>query len=164
MTILKIITHPAESLRKRSADVNPEIIGTPEFQDFCDVLIATMFEEDGIGLAAPQVGQNDRVIAVNQKSGSDVFINPEIIKSSEAKDEGEEGCLSVPGVWGVVERSKKVTVRALNRHNRIVEMDLKGFEAVIFQHEIDHLDGILFIDKASEITKGQEHLEGSKAL
>ncbi len=164
MKTLPIVTHPTPSLRERSKEVDPETIGTPEFQAFCDVMVETMFVEDGVGLAAPQVGHNIRVIVVNENDGAEVFINPEIIKKSDAMASGQEGCLSVPGVWGMVERHKKVTVRALTRHNRTVEFTVKGFDAVKFQHEIDHIDGVLFIDKATEIVEGKEKLDNANAL
>lgn len=164
MTLLPLVTLPAASLRQPSEAVSPETIGTPRFQAFCDAMVATMFKEDGVGLAAPQVGRNIRVIAVNGRGGAEIYINPTIIKASAAVENGEEGCLSVPHVWGIVERHKKVTVHALTRHNRKVTLDVKGFDAVVFQHEIDHINGILFIDKAKEITKGKEKITESKAL
>jgi len=162
MKTLEIIKHPAESLRKPSKEVNPNIIETPEFQEFCDVMVATMFEKDGIGLAAPQVGKNIRVIVVNGQSGPDIFINPTITYTSHVMQIGEEGCLSVPLVWGIVERHTHVTIKAITRENKKIKFEAKDLDAIIFQHEIDHLDGILFIDKATEITRGKERL--GKAL
>jgi peptide deformylase len=158
MTTLPIVTHPTPSLRVRSSEVDPAVIGTPNFQAFLDVLIATMWKEDGVGLASPQVGRNERIIVVTKKGEASVYINPEIVKRSDATAMDEEGCLSVPGVWGLVERSKKVTVQALDRHGRRVTLECKGLEAVIFQHEIDHIDGILFIDKVKEFTRGKDRL------
>ncbi len=158
MTTLPIVTHPTPSLRIRSSEVDPAVIGTPAFQAFLDVLIATMWKEDGVGLASPQVGRNERIIVVTKKGEAQVYINPEITKQSDATAVDEEGCLSVPGVWGLVERKKKVTVQALDRHGRRVTLECKGLEAVIFQHEIDHLNGVLFIDKVTEFTRGKERL------
>jgi len=165
METLPIVTYPAPSLRERSQEIDPDVIGTPEFQEFCDVMVATMFKEDGVGLAAPQVGRNERLIVVNRKEGPEVFINPEITKASKEMQTGTEGCLSVPGgVWGIVERHKRISIRALNRHGRTVEFSAKGMDAVVFQHEIDHIDGILFIDKATEIVEGKKQLEKIQAL
>lgn len=147
MPTLPILTHPAPTLRERSLEVDPATIGTPDFQALLDILIETMFAADGVGIAAPQVGQNIRVFAVNRHGRGEIFINPRLLKISKATTLVEEGCLSVPEVWGMVERAKKVTVEALNRHGRRVTLDCKGQEAVTFQHETDHLDGILFIDK-----------------
>ncbi|MBU1349210.1 peptide deformylase [Patescibacteria group bacterium] len=159
MSSLPIISLPTASLRERSVEVDPSLIGTPDFQAFLDVMIESMWAADGVGLAAPQVGRNERVIIVNLKSGVYPLVNPVIEKMFEATIEGEEGCLSVPRVWGTVERAKRVTVTALNRHGRRETFDVKDSDAVVFQHEVDHLDGILFIDKAVEITKGEENLK-----
>ncbi|MFH1078619.1 MAG: peptide deformylase [Patescibacteria group bacterium] len=156
---LPILTLPTASLRERSVEVDSTAIGTPAFQAFLDVMVASMWAADGVGLAAPQVGRNERIIVVNLKSGVFPLINPVIEKLSEATIDGEEGCLSVPDVWGTVERAKRVTVTALNRHGRRETFDVKGLDAVVFQHEVDHLEGILFIDKAKEITKGKERLK-----
>ena len=149
---LPLVTLPTKTLRDRSVEVDPKSIGTPEFQAFLDDLIETMFVEDGVGIASPQVGKNIRVFIVNQKDGPKAYINPEVSLLSEATVESDEGCLSVPGVWGVVPRAKKVHVKALDRHGRMVEFTTRGFPAIVFQHESDHLDGVLFIDKATSTT------------
>lgn len=159
MQILPIITNPTPSLRQRSVEVDPKKIGTPEFQAYLDNLVETMWVADGVGLASPQVGRNERIIVVVRKGDADIFINPEITKFSDATVIGEEGCLSVPGVWGRVERAKKIAVTALDRHGRKRELDCKGLEAIILQHEVDHLNGVLFIDKVKEFTRGVEHLK-----
>ena len=119
-----------------------------------------MFAADGVGIAAPQVGRNIRVFVVNRHGKGEVYINPRLTKISEATAIAEEGCLSVPDVWGMVERAKKVSVEALNRHGRIVTLDCRGLEAVTFQHETDHLDGILFIDKV----KDRESIKSVKSI
>lgn len=151
METFAVLTDPTPSLRERSQEVLPIEVTTPAFQQFIDKLTRTMFVEDGIGIAAPQVGKNIRVIIVNLKEGATAFINPEITKRSEAMTESEEGCLSVPGRSGIVKRHKRVSVRALNRYGRRIEMDVSGLMATVFQHEIDHLDGILYIDKALKV-------------
>lgn len=152
MATLPVLTDPTPSLRERSRELSLQEITTPEFQQFLDTLIETMFVEDGIGIAAPQVGQNIRAIIVNlKKEGATAFLNPEITKTSETTLVGEEGCLSVPGKYGMVRRHKRISLQALNRHGRKVEMDVSGLFATVFQHEIDHLNGILYIDKALEI-------------
>lgn len=154
-----MVTLPTASLRERSVEVDPKMIGTPEFQGFLDTLIETMFVEDGVGIAAPQVGQNIRVFIVSEVNGARAYINPEITKMSETQQISEEGCLSVPGVWGMVDRAKKIHFRALDRHGRRVEFDAKDFMATVYQHELDHLNGILFIDKATKIVKGSEKIK-----
>ncbi|MCR4278709.1 MAG: peptide deformylase [bacterium] len=158
MKTLLVIKHPAKSLREPSKEVDPAIIETPEFQEFCDIMVATMYEKDGVGLAAPQVGENVCVIVVNGEEAPEVYINPKISNASEEMQSGEEGCLSVPNVWGIVNRHKTITVTAFTRDNQKVERNVTGIESIIFQHEIDHINGILFIDKATEITRGKEHL------
>jgi peptide deformylase len=151
----KILTHPNPELRHRSGEVDIREITTPEFQEFADAFAAFMVTSDGIGLAAPQIGLKKRIIAVAEQDRIGIFVNPEIIKKSEALQEFEEGCLSVPNVYGTVERSKRIRVRAIDRHGRKTEFDVSGFRATVFQHEIDHLDGVLFIDKVKKITRGQ---------
>ncbi len=146
--MLKILTEPTPSLRERSRELIVEEVTTPEFQLYLDELIKTMLVSDGVGIASPQVGKNIRAIIVNMPKGPECFMNPEIIKKSTDEMESEEGCLSVPGKFGVVMRHKKIRVRAINRHGRRMEFDAKHFSSIVFQHEIDHLDGILFIDKA----------------
>jgi peptide deformylase len=151
-----ILTNPDPRLRERSKEIEAAYVKTPEFQSFADDLAAFMIASDGVGLASPQIGVSQRVIAILERDHVSVYANPEIIKMSPAKQIDEEGCLSVPGVYGTVERRKRVRIRALDRHGRRVEFNAAGFPAVIFQHEIDHLDGILFIDKVIEITRGNK--------
>ncbi len=139
------------SLRQRSRELRMEEITTPKFQAFLDKLIYTMQVSDGVGIASPQIGENIRAVIVNGTGHPECLINPEIIKKSDALLDSEEGCFSVPGKYGIVQRHKKVTVRALNRHGRKIEMEVKNFPAFVVQHEVDHLDGILFIDKATNI-------------
>lgn len=145
------------SLRERSIEVDQTHIGTSEFQSFLDDLIETMIVEDGIGIASPQVGKNIRVFIVNEKFGPKAYINPEVTPIGEPIIESEEGCLSVPGVWGIVMRTKKAKVKALDRHGRRVEFEVKGFMAIVFQHEFDHLNGVLFIDKAIRTEQANQH-------
>jgi peptide deformylase len=149
-----ILTNPDPKLRIKAELIDVSEITTPEYQAFADQFAAFMVESDGVGLAATQIGLNKRIIAVLEGEQISVYANPEIIKRSSATIENEEGCLSVPGVYGVVERAKKIRFRAVNRHGRKVEFDASGFQGTIYQHEIDHLDGVLFIDKAKEV-RGQ---------
>lgn len=142
-----------KSLRTRSSEVDPKQIGTPDFQVFLDDLTETMFVADGVGMAAPQVGRHERIFVVNEPRGPGVYINPEVTLLTEPTEDSEEGCFSVPGVWGFVKRAKKIRIKALNRHGRRVEREVKGFHALVMQHEFDHLEGILFIDKAYKFTK-----------
>ncbi|ACL69745.1 peptide deformylase [Halothermothrix orenii] len=117
-----------------------------------DNMVETMYQAEGVGLAAPQVGVSKRIIVVDTGEGQGLIelINPEIIET-EGKDIMEEGCLSVPGQTGKVIRASKVTVKGLNRGGKEVRIRAEGFLARAFQHEIDHLNGILFIDKVVRI-------------
>ena len=118
---------------------------------------------DGVAIAAPQIGESLRIFVVsgkelknadkNYKGSEDylVFINPEIIKTSKEKQEVEEGCLSIRWKYGKVKRAKKVTLRAYDENGKVLERGASGLLSQIFQHEIDHLDGILFVDHATDI-------------
>ncbi|MBU0613768.1 peptide deformylase, partial [Patescibacteria group bacterium] len=112
-----------------------------------------MKEEDGAGIAAPQVGKNIRVIIVDTGLGPRAYINPQILEKSEKMIDSTEGCLSVPGIFASVSRHKKVFIQALDRNGNVAHIKKSGVLSTVFQHEIDHLDGILFIDKVDKIFK-----------
>ncbi|RKZ11557.1 peptide deformylase [bacterium] len=160
--LLKIarLGHPV--LREVARPVDPATIDSPEFQDFIDSMHATMLDNDGVGLAAPQVHVSQRVVVFHEGAGlvdSDdepitVLINPEITPIGDDQAAMWEGCLSVPGLRGRVTRPAAIEVRALDRHGRSIELELEDFDAVVTQHECDHLDGILYVD----------HLDSSKHL
>jgi peptide deformylase len=129
---------------------------TPELKKFAVDMVKTMEEEQGVGIAAPQCGRNIRMVIVKLNPGEKnevVFpmVNPEIIDHSEEQEAGEEGCLSLPGLWGKVKRYSHLTVRYKNLKNDVQTLELHHFNARIIQHEIDHIDGILFIDRAFEL-------------
>lgn len=109
-----------------------------------------MDKAKGVGLAAPQVGNNIRLALVTIGKKVVAIINPEIVDHSDAVELGEEGCLSLPGVWGKVNRYKEITLKYQDEKGHEIVMKLKGFDARVVQHEIDHLDGILFIDYLKE--------------
>ena len=121
---------------------------TPRVLTLLDDMVETMRAANGCGLAAPQVGILRRIVVVEVEPG-EVYelINPKIIAFSGEQD-GQEGCLSVPGQWGMVKRPMSVTVRAMNRHGETVEITGSELLARCFCHELDHLDGTLYIDKA----------------
>ena len=124
-----------------------------------------------MGLAAPQIGLSERLIVVeyyvkeedeeNEEAPKKVWavLNPEIVKTSEETTMGVEGCLSIPGLVGEVERHTEVLVRGLNRHGKPMKVKAKGWLARIFQHEIDHLNGVMFTDRATRVWKPQQEVE-----
>jgi peptide deformylase len=154
--IKKVLTHPTKSLRQKSIEIEPENIRKPNFQKLLDDMAETMINKDGIGLAAPQIGKNVRVIVINTKDGIIPLINPIILSQSLKKESEEEGCLSVPGVYGIVSRPFKIKVQAYDFEGVSLTLDAKGLLARVIQHEIDHLDGILFIDKAKKTFKKEK--------
>lgn len=149
--ILKIVTNPNPILRKISEEIGLEEAGSKKMNELCLNMAETMVKKDGIGLAAPQIGKNIRAIVINTKEGPVFMINPKIKNKSLKKEWGEEGCLSVPGVFGQVKRHKSLICVFYNIKGEKNQMKAKGLLARVIQHEIDHLDGILFIDKAKDL-------------
>jgi peptide deformylase len=140
-------------LRARSADVETV---TPELQQLIEDLFDTMYAEDGVGLAAPQVGVGQRVIVVDPHDSevpAFALINPVILEFSEEVDRGEEGCLSIPGIKDVVERPFAVIVEGQQPDGSTRRIHADGLLARILQHEVDHLNGILFIDRLSPLKR-----------
>ena len=153
--ILKIVQEKNPILRKKAEPVkNP---GSPEIKELVADMIATMTEIKGIGLAAPQVGASCRIFTANVENKIFVFINPEIKDFSDDTIPFEEGCLSAQKVWGPVIRPKKLTIKALNENGKQVKIRAKGLLARIIQHEMDHLNGVLFIDKAEKLFTIEEN-------
>jgi len=155
MAILKIIKKDDPTLRKISRKVD-EI--TPRIIKLLDDMRDTLHKAEGAGLAAVQVGVLRRIVLVETEPGETLeLINPEIIEYSGEQEE-LEGCLSVPGVWGITHRPEKVTVKAMNRKGEYFTVSGTGLKARAFCHELDHLDGKLFTDKAVRILT-QDDLE-----
>ena len=144
---MKVITHPNPQLREMSEAVKKEDLKSSEILKLIEEMGPIMFEKDGVGLAAPQVGVSKRVIVININDRAVPFINPKIIKKSILKDIKEEGCLSVPGVFGRVKRHSSIKVKFMDIEGNEHEIKARGYLARIFQHEIDHLDGLLFLDR-----------------
>jgi peptide deformylase len=161
MAIREIVSLPQPVLRQKARKVS-EL--TPDLQNLIDDMIETMREAPGVGLAAPQVGVSRRVIVVEFGEEEDpdapqklyVVINPEIVRFSQETVEGVEACLSIQGLAGTVDRAEEITVKGLNRQGKPVRIKASGWLARIFQHEIDHLDGILFVDRAEDVWKVEE--------
>jgi peptide deformylase len=156
MAIREIITIPHSTLKRRARKVTDF---DPALQTLIVDMIETMRQAPGVGLAAPQVDISQRVIAVEFGEEEDetvpqklyTVVNPEILKPSRETVTGLEGCLSIPGLVGDVERSVSVTVKGQNRHGQPIKIKAKGWLARIFQHEVDHLNGVLFTDLATQI-------------
>jgi peptide deformylase len=146
--IRKIFTYPDEVLRKKAQPV--ENIDA-HISELLNDMTETMYNQKGVGLAAPQVGVSLRVVVIDTTSGEQPdtllhLINP-VITAAEGEQTGEEGCLSIPGEYEPVRRYSKVTVSALNLAGEEIEFDAEGFLARAVQHELDHLEGVLFIDR-----------------
>jgi len=152
MAVLEVITVGDERLRQRSRDIGKI---TPEIRAFIDDMVETMHVDNGVGLAAVQVGVLQKIIVVEVPEDEEIrgsgeryiVINPEIVKASHDTEAGIEGCLSIPGYVGEVERSTSVIVRGLNEKGKRFSIRAKGFLARVFQHEIDHTKGVLYIDR-----------------
>ena len=150
MSVYNIVTKEDKILRKISKPI-PEI--TPNVKKMLDRMLETMYASNGVGLAAPQVGILKRAVVVDVGEGGPgplKLINPEIVERSGVQN-GPEGCLSCPNMWGDVRRSQYVRVKATNPEGEEIIVEGEDFLARALQHEIDHLDGILFIDTATNI-------------
>jgi peptide deformylase len=154
MAILPIVTEPAEVLRKKAKPVTKV---NAAIRQLLDDMADTMYKAPGVGLAAPQVGVSKRIIVIDphdDETGLFQLVNPEITHG-EGSVWGTEGCLSIPGMVGDVLRYEKVKVTALDRNGRKIWIEAEGWLARIFQHEIDHLDGIMYTDKCKNYRESQ---------
>jgi peptide deformylase len=149
MSILKIARMGHPVLRQVAQPIAPEDISSLPIQQLIEDMLATVLDADGAGLAAPQVHVSLRLVllSLDEIEGFQVWINPILTPMSEDHMLTYEGCLSVEGLRGAVARPARVRVQALDRHGGAIDMELDGFSAVVAQHECDHLDGILYIDR-----------------
>jgi peptide deformylase len=158
--VLKVARMGNPVLRRKAEPVDPAAIPSREFQDFVDSMLLTMHEYSGIGLAAPQVHKSLRVVVFHEGAGLTdpdgepltALINPEVTPLTEDLRAIWEGCLSVPGLRGRVSRPERIRVTGLDRRGREVDLELEDFDAVVTQHEFDHLDGVLYTDKVDDPT------------
>lgn len=161
MTLRTIVTLPDPVLRRKARNVT---VFDKKLQTLIDDMIETMRDAPGVGLAAPQVGLSDRLIVVEYYENDEAeevedetkkkvwaLINPEIVKASEEKVMGVEGCLSIPNLVGEVERHEAIQIKAFNRHGQPMKLKVSGWLARIFQHEVDHLNGVVFTDLATRV-------------
>lgn len=171
MAVRPIITPENPVLRKKAHKVAN--LDDPKLQTLIDDMVETMLEAPGVGLAAPQVEVSQRVIVVRLPDDEEsveeygdqagvlyTLVNPELVRVSDEMVDGIEACLSIPGYYGNVSRHRAVTVQALDRRGKKVRVKAKDWLARVFQHEIDHLDGILYIDRATEIWRAAEEGQG----
>jgi peptide deformylase len=162
--ILDVVRMGHPVLRKIAALVESQILHTPEFREFCAKLTETMFATQGVGLAAPQVGQSMRCFAYylpndeedddnefGDEIGVKILINPQIHPLGDTKESDWEGCLSIPGIRGLVPRYTSIRVEALDVEGNHLQFQADDFHARVIQHEFDHLDGILFIDRMESL-------------
>ncbi|MEK7375919.1 MAG: peptide deformylase [Candidatus Margulisiibacteriota bacterium] len=146
MAVLTILTQGNPVLKKKSKAIGKIL---PEIKKLIDNMEDTMRAAPGVGLAAPQIGALKRVIVADIGEGLIALINPKILKRS-GKCMFYEGCLSVPGVEGQVERSESIRVKGLDKNGKPFVVEAEGYLAVVLQHEIDHLEGILFVDRIKD--------------
>jgi len=173
MTLRTIVTLPDPVLKRKARAVTRF---DKDLHTLLDDMVETMREAPGVGLAAPQIGLSDRIIVIeyyereedeeNEDAPKKVWavINPEIVKTSEETLVGVEGCLSIPGLVGEVERHAEVQVKGLNRHGKPMKVKAKGWLARIFQHEIDHLNGVLFTERATRVWRPSQEVEADQEV
>ena len=161
---LLIAKYPADDaiLRVQTTDMPVSALATTEIQDLIDNMIDTMYSADGIGIAAPQVHKDLRVCIIGKEAHDSltedmVLVNPTWERTSRHKGGDMEGCLSIPRTHGKVIRWKNIKVTALDRHGEPLVFEAHKFFARVIQHEVDHLDGVLFIDKATDIHEAEVH-------
>lgn len=155
MALLPILEFPDPRLRTKAAAVDAGYVTTPAFQRLLDDMFETMYDAPGIGLAASQVDVHQRFMVIDiseEKNQPQVFINPEL-SDTVGEQVYQEGCLSVPGIFADVTRADEVTVRFLDRQGQPQELRADGLLAVCIQHEMDHLDGKLFVDYLSPLKR-----------
>ncbi len=155
---MNIITEKNPILRQKAREIDFEQISKKDLLKLIKGMKETMAKADGIGLAAPQIGKSLRIFVIaenilDKNYYPTAFINPEIKKPSKETVLMEEGCLSVPGIYGIVERPRKIKIKAVNELGHKIEFKADLLLARVIQHEYDHLEGILFIDKAKELYK-----------
>lgn len=163
MASLAIVTTPNPVLRRKARKIT---IFDKDLQQLIENMVETMRQAPGVGLAAPQVNVSERLIIVEYGENEEedenapkklfVLVNPEITAASETMVNGIEACLSIPRLAGEVERHEQIIIKGMNRHGKPVKLKAKGWLARIFQHEIDHLEGVLFTDRASRVWRPKE--------
>lgn len=161
---MKVVPYPNPMLKSKSVDIDPKT--EPHFLKTVDDMVATMYAEEGVGLAAIQVGipQNFFVYDDSEEQNNPrVLVNPVILSYSDEMEEGDEGCLSFPGIYFPVNRPRAVVVEGLDEYGEPLHIEAEGFLARLLQHEIDHLRGVVILDRATPEVRKQvirEHYLG----
>lgn len=152
MPVLKIYTYPEPVLLRKA---NPVVVFEKKTQRLFDDMIETMYTDDGVGLAAPQVGVSKQILIASPKNepGTETVICNPVIEESEGNQIGPEGCLSFPGVYAEVPRAQWIRLRYQTRTGKIIVQEMEDFFARIIQHEMDHLNGVLLIDRVNMVTR-----------
>ena len=165
MALLPILEFPDPRLRTVAKAIDAETVRAESFQTLLDDMFETMYDAPGIGLAASQVDVHQRFMVIDVSENHDqplVFVNPEIL-SRDGEQVYQEGCLSVPGIFADVTRANSIRVKAMDRNGDAFEMDADGLLAVCIQHEMDHLDGKLFVDYLSPLKREMVRKKLAKA-
>lgn len=170
--ILPIVKVGAPVLRRRCADVSEKTRENAEFHRFLETMVKTMHKASGVGLAANQVGLGIRAIVLESKASRrypdspsfplQAYVNPRIVKASKKKIVDWEGCLSIPGYRGLVPRHEEVVVEATTPAGKKIRRKVTGFEARVFQHEIDHIDGFVYVDRMPDLRSWMHEDEMAK--
>lgn len=161
--VLPIVKYPNKILRTKGKDITFPL--SPSRKKLIKDMLDTVRKSGGVGLAAPQIGQSLNLIVTNLEYleiPAFVLINPKVKSSSRKTAEYEEGCLSIPGVFGKLKRSEKITFEAADLGGKKISAEVDGIVAEVIQHEIDHINGVLIIDKITKYTKGEDLLKGIK--
>ncbi len=153
MAVLPIVKDGDPVLRVRAKDIDPAALKTAKFKKLLEDMLETMYAANGVGIAAPQVGESVRLFIAESSDGPIALVNPTFTKKSWKMLNGEEGCLSVPGKYDKLKRHKTVTVAALTANGEKISFEAENFFARILQHEMDHLDGFLYVDRVKEQKK-----------
>ncbi len=151
---MEITTYPNKLLRTKLQTVVD--FSSPELKNAIKKMTKAMLKHDGIGIAANQIGLNTKIVVIDTEEGPREFINPEIIKKSIIKSKSQEGCLSFPLITGVAKRHKSITIEYQNLSGEKKQICVSGLYSFVFQHEIDHVNGIIFTDRLYKFTEGKK--------
>lgn len=148
---MNLVLHPNNMLRKKCTEVDFNEVSEEELENIGRQMLEIMYNNNGVGLAHPQVGGNSRIFVMDNKNSNEIIINPEVEKKSAIVEKEEEGCLSFPDLWMPVKRAKTILAKWQKPNGHIRREFFSDFDARCFQHELDHLDGICFDKRVSKL-------------